>query len=119
MSQWTCQRQAFGVKCGELNDGRKRKCGMCGKPRPTRRKPSHMTALELPYEEFVLINGGDHCGICGRGPSEVRRLDRDHDHKTGLGRGLLCHRCNRALAGWMTVDWLRAAIAYLERGGEA
>ena len=29
-------------------------------------------------------------------------------------RGLLCHRCNRALAGWITPDWLRAAAEYLE-----
>jgi hypothetical protein len=40
----------------------------------------------------------------------------DHDHHGMFIRGLLCHRCNRALPAWMTADWLRAAAAYLEKG---
>ena len=58
---------------------------------------------------------GERCGICGKGPSATRRLDRDHDHKTGQPRGLLDHRCNRALPSWATPEWLEAAAAYLRR----
>ena len=112
---WTCQRILNGNKCGFRNPGRKRKCLNCGKPKPARRKPAHTIALDLPYEHFVAVNGGDFCGICGREPSPTRRLDRDHDHRSGRPRGLLCHRCNRALAVWMTSPWLRGALDYLER----
>jgi hypothetical protein len=52
------------------------------------------------------------CAICGN-PPKTRRLDVDHDHKTGRVRGLLCHRCNRTLASWITDDWLRKALGYL------
>ena len=73
-----------------------------------------MKALEVPYEDYVALNGGEYCGICGIGPRS-KRLDRDHDHKTGKPRGLLCHRCNRALPAWVSQDWLRAAASYLDR----
>jgi hypothetical protein len=56
------------------------------------------------------------CGVCGRLPSEKRRLDLDHDHREMFVRGLLCPRCNRAIPSWMTPQWLRAAADYLERG---
>jgi hypothetical protein len=112
---WTCQRSSLGVKCGHRNGNRKRNCQWC-KPRPARKRPAHMSALALPYAYYVQLNGGEHCGICGRLPSPGRKLDRDHDHKgVGTPRGLLCVRCNRALPDWCGVEWLRAAAAYLER----
>jgi hypothetical protein len=112
---WTCQRTASGKVCKHRNPPRTRKCGKCGKPKPRKRVPSHMAALELDYLGYVALNGGDFCAICGREPSERRRLDRDHDHVTGRRRGLLCVRCNRALPAWMGVEWLVSAVAYLER----
>ncbi|MVU76009.1 hypothetical protein GPX89_01975 [Nocardia sp. ET3-3] len=33
------------------------------------------------------------CAICGDSPTR-RGLVRDHDHRTGLIRGLLCYSCN-------------------------
>lgn len=112
---WTCQRQTDGIKCRAVNPNIKRKCQRCGKTRPARKRPAHMSALAASYEEFVTLNGGEHCAICGRAPSAARRLDRDHCHATGRPRGLLCARCNRALPGWVTVDWLEKAATYLWR----
>lgn len=77
------------------------------------RRVRHSEALKLPYEVYVAINGGkETCGICDR-PGKTRRLHRDHDHRTGLPRGLLCYRCNRIMAVYVTVEWLERAIIYL------
>jgi hypothetical protein len=74
-----------------------------------------MAALDLTYEQYIEINGGEFCGICGKVPSG-RRLDRDHEHSgAGRARGLLCWSCNRQLRTWATVEWLRSAADYLER----
>lgn len=117
---WTCQRITGGRKCGAQNTSSRKVCGFCGKSKPARRRPAHLAALEQPYEVFLALNRGvERCAICDRSPAAHRRLDRDHDHTTGLPRGLLCHRCNRALPAWMTPLWLRRATYYLERAAEA
>jgi len=113
---WTCQRRAQGAKCGHVNENRRTYCWRCGKRRPPRKRPKHLEALKLPYEAYIELNGGEHCGICGAAPKPGRRLDRDHEHVgDGLPRGLLCHACNRTLSRRVTPEWLRAAAAYLER----
>jgi hypothetical protein len=70
---------------------------------------------EMTYDQCVA-KWGEQCGVCGakRAPNG-RRLNRDHDHKTGEMRGLLCTRCNRALPDWLDAEWLLAAHKYLER----
>lgn len=42
----------------------------------------------------VLERQDGRCAICKRLPSPDRRLNVDHDHKTGTIRGLLCDKCN-------------------------
>ena len=81
---------------------------------PAKRKPTRRRQLGLSVEDYdaMLAAQGGVCAICGN-PPKTRRLDVDHDHKTGKVRGLLCHRCNRALPTWVTVGWLLRAIAYL------
>lgn len=104
---WTCRH------CRVRLPRRNQKCPECGAARPVR-KTAAQKALADAYEVWER-RFGPTCGICGRKASERRRLDRDHDHKTGKPRGLLCARCNRALPNWMTTEWLLAAAAYLER----
>lgn len=118
LSYWICRRQQKGRLCLRRNDNRKQLCEKCGKAKPKKSPSKHMAALNNSYEHFIDINGGEHCGICGRGPTPGRRLDRDHAHTTGdLGeaRGLLCPDCNRHLGGWYTIGRVRALLAYLER----
>jgi hypothetical protein len=113
---WTCQRVSGGIKCGARNANRRRKCMTCGKPRPARKRPAHMSALALPYDYYIALNGGERCGICGAAPKPGKKLHRDHEHVgVGFARGALCFRCNAALRPYMTLEWLRAAVAYLER----
>jgi hypothetical protein len=78
-----------------------------------RRKPraKQLGVSDADYEALLAAQGGG-CAICGN-PPKTRRLDVDHDHKTGKVRGLLCHRCNRALPNWVTADWLLRASGYL------
>jgi hypothetical protein len=118
MKTWKCQRQSNSKICGAVNPSRVRKCQTCGKWKPKKYQAKHKQILDVPYEEWALLYG-EECNICGRPPSATRRLDRDHRHSgEGTMRGLLCHRCNRNLKGWMTSGWLLAAANYLERAGE-
>ena len=87
---------------------------------PTRKRKisKHQLLIDAarPYYEAMLEAQGGVCALCGREPSERRRLDIDHDHKDMYIRGLLCHRCNRWLASWLTVPWLLKASKYIVRG---
>jgi hypothetical protein len=65
------------------------------------------------YDDLVAEQGGETCAICGAEP-KTRRLHIDHDHRTMRVRGLLCFGCNRKLPYDATVDWLKAAVVYLE-----
>ena len=117
---WTCQRQAKGQRCGWKNLKSAKKCQACGKLRPAVRRAGHLKALQFSYEEYIALNGGEFCGICGALP-DGRRLDRDHAHdETRRPRGLLCRKCNRALTKTrygltITPEWLRSAADYMER----
>lgn len=82
-------------------------------PRPRRLSE---TMPEGWYEAQLARQGGG-CAICASTPKS-RRLHIDHDHKTGVVRGLLCFPCNRLLLGaHRDPARLRAAAAYLEMGG--
>jgi hypothetical protein len=53
---------------------------------------------------------GGTCAVC---PGEAQHVD--HDHETGLVRGILCFNCNQALGIARDVPkTLRALAAYLE-----
>lgn len=118
---WTCQRVKAGKKCSHVNPRRLQICTACGKRRPKTKKPAHMAALKLTYEQYIKLNGGERCGICGAPPKSARRLNRDHEHiGNGRPRGLLCAKCNRFLVQTryglvVTSEWLRAAADYLDR----
>lgn len=53
---------------------------------------------ENEWREFFERQDG-RCAICGKHQSILsRRLSVDHDHKTGIVRGLLCGHCNYCLS---------------------
>ena len=82
--------------------------------RTSRRAAHRRLTRELSADDYaaLLAVQDGHCALCPAVP-KTRRLDYDHDHKAMRGRGLLCHRCNRALPSWVTVEWLLAAVQYL------
>ncbi|MER5643989.1 endonuclease VII domain-containing protein [Streptosporangium sp. NPDC002524] len=69
----------------------------------------------LPGEYDTLFSAqGGVCAICLG--ARKQRLSVDHDHKTGLVRGLACRMCNGRLltAARDRPEVLRAAAEYLE-----
>ncbi|MGW5773090.1 endonuclease VII domain-containing protein [Streptomyces longwoodensis] len=95
-----------------------RVCSTCRKA--TRRAASHEARVTTTYGlepgeyQALLDYQGGVCAIC-RQPRRYR-LDVDHDHKTGLVRGLTCRLCNRRILPGAKDDpeVLRNAAAYLE-----
>jgi hypothetical protein len=62
------------------------------------RRIQHNYGLSKEAYNTLLESQGGVCAIC-RGPqvNGRKRLDVDHDHRTGRVRGLLCGFCNRAI----------------------
>jgi hypothetical protein len=71
-----------------------------------------------PEQYTELFNKQEGCcAICGRHQTEFKAaLGVDHDHITGIVRGLLCYRCNSFL-GYVKDDIqiLLKAINYLQK----
>jgi hypothetical protein len=66
------------------------------------------------YERMSEAQGGV-CAICGEARPEERTLHVDHDHATGVIRGLLCFRCNNALGDFREeYELFRRAADYLD-----
>jgi hypothetical protein len=61
---------------------------------------------------------GNMCEICGASPTNGRGLAIDHNHSTGIVRGLLCFRCNSAI-GQLKADVttlnISNALEYIKR----
>ncbi len=67
---------------------------------------------EAEFEAIVEYQGGG-CAGCGR-KRRGRSLHVDHDHKTGLVRGIVCWRCNSLLGKALdTASTLRNLADYL------
>jgi hypothetical protein len=75
-----------------------------------------MTVMQ--YRALVAAQGG-RCAVCGDAPKPdgikaAARLHVDHDHITGVNRGLLCGRCNMGIGYFRErPDLLTAATAYI------
>lgn len=65
------------------------------------------------YRGMLDAQGG-RCAICSAIEPLNKTLDVDHDHKTGIVRGLLCTSCNRMLGhSGDNAETLVAAARYL------
>jgi hypothetical protein len=70
------------------------------------------------YERMFEAQGGV-CAICDEVRPEERTLHVDHDHTSGVIRGLLCFRCNNALGDFREeYELFRRAAEYLDRDDE-
>lgn len=78
------------------------------------RNPPQQRLADEEYEAQLKRQNG-HCALCPNTP-KTRRLDQDHNHRTGEFRGLLCGTCNRVL-GYIekygkSTDWMLSASGY-------
>lgn len=82
---------------------------------PKQRRAKRLRQYGLTEDSFQAKikkqNGG--CAVCRK---ETEKLVVDHDHKTGLTRGLLCRNCNVMLGNaFDDPKILKRGIAYLKK----
>lgn len=85
------------------------------------RERNLMVRYGVSLEQFDSMLESQHggCAICGASngytlqSGKTKKLAVDHDHETGVVRGLLCDRCNLVI-GKMDATMLRAAAEYLD-----
>jgi hypothetical protein len=54
---------------------------------------------EADYQ-MKLDSQNYRCALCGKDETTFKvKLNVDHNHKTGVVRGLLCYRCNKFIVG--------------------
>jgi hypothetical protein len=93
-----------------------RHCRICMRARGAKNYRRDLYGLEYAdYERLVEAQRG-LCLVCRQLPPDGASLSVDHDHKSGIIRGLLCSPCNQGL-GIFREDprRLRSAADYLER----
>ena len=89
------------------------------------RRSKLMREYGLTEEDYdrLLESQGRGCAICGDTDPGVKnrtQLFVDHDHTTGLCRGLLCNKCNLGLAQFKDDPALLAkAMEYLKEAEDA
>lgn len=69
----------------------------------------------LSKEDWMRIfeKQGNCCGICGLVCESLEEYHTDHDHKTGIIRGILCMNCNLIMRDVVDVKYLSRCINYL------
>lgn len=94
--------------------------GYCRKCGNLRYRINKARKLGLADPQELLTRQEGLCAICQvsitmHSGSDLPRAELDHDHNTGLTRGMLCSRCNKRLAALDDSEWLTKALNYLRR----
>lgn len=106
-------------------------CGVCCKEWKRKYRQNHpekskawkrKQKLKLRYgmtpqdAENLLKSQGGVCSICGGNNWGFYGYHIDHDHETGIVRGILCGSCNRGLGCFYDdISKLQLAIEYLAK----
>ena len=98
----------------EMRDGKTSYCKPCASERSKLWKENNKErardtylrgtyGISLSDYSQMFDKQGGCCAICGVKEDKAPRsnLFVDHDHSTGLVRGLLCHHCNSGLGHFM------------------
>ncbi len=89
----------------------KRAYGKLDKKKRADRRDHLKRKFGLTLEDYDALLAAQHggCAICGDPPAKTA-LHVDHDHETGVVRGLLCFRCNAAIGNLRDDQLLGPAI---------
>lgn len=72
--------------------------------------------LTLAGRDAMFAAQGKCCAVCRSPENIVKKWHIDHDHLSGMVRGILCHNCNVGLGHFRDdAKLLSAAIDYLEK----
>lgn len=66
---------------------------------------------EAEYQQILVVQNFK-CAICG---VPLKKSWLDHNHLTGIARGLLCNQCNTRLGKIEDAEWRALATEYLSR----
>lgn len=75
-------------------------------------------AYGITFNEFnqMVANQNNKCAICNLEFNNKKQTHIDHNHKTGIVRQILCHKCNVGIGLFgENIDLMKLAINYLER----
>ena len=102
---------SFGFNSGASH--RRAKCRKCEQETTNQRKK--YKHLRPPVNHTCPICERTEKECAGRGGQKVGTWCLDHNHKTGVMRGWLCHDCNRALGNFKdSKKMLKRALKYLD-----
>lgn len=68
----------------------------------------------LAFQNGVCARCKEKLTKTGKNKGKPKPLATDHDHISGLTRGILCSGCNRRIPTWMTIEWLEGTLEYLK-----
>ena len=71
--------------------------------------------LTLEAWDAMFESQGKRCGCCGSSDPGGGQWHTDHEHLTGLVRGILCRHCNHMLTRFNGEDRLLKGVEYLRR----
>jgi len=63
----------------------------------------------------MLIVQNHQCPICGVDLRKEKKINIDHNHKTGKVRAILCTRCNLSIGLLENEKWIIKALKYLKK----
>ena len=121
-----CGEQYFPSYGRQANGGRRfcsQKCQRRANSTRNHRHGASRYKLSIPEYNALLLGQDNRCAICLQ-PFAGRARDKaapqiDHDHRTGVVRGVLCRPCNTALGNLGDdVTVLDRAITYLKRAAD-
>ncbi len=76
--------------------------------------------VDVVWFKDTLDRQGGCCACCGTpAPDDIFEMVLDHDHETGVARGILCRLCNVGIGSFRDdPDRLRAAAKYLRNNSK-